>query len=224
MKASPRKCIIDPQIYSAAIEFTANLERDEWGGIGIGSYTKNNEVLLKGIVFPPQYGSSSTYCSFEAKYLALLKFTLGDLGLFPQVTMVAWVHSHPGHGIFLSDMDRQTFGELIGENERLIAAVIEPAQKLIGAFSGASATEQIEIEKRDLLWKEDQRIRLALLENLLPEMKVIVPPLPDTCAPGNLIETMYVLADKIVRMRKWLATEQLARQASLLPQPENDGE
>ncbi|MBI5302737.1 MAG: hypothetical protein HY868_11410 [Chloroflexi bacterium] len=225
MKPPVRKCVIDTRVYQAALEFAGNLERDEWGGIGIGTYMKSGEAYLKGIVFPPQYRSNSAYCAFEMKYLALLKFALGDLGIFPQVTMIAWVHSHPGHGIFLSDIDRETFGDLLSENERLLALVIEPVQREIGAFIGVQANEQVPIpvEQRELGLSEDQRIRLSVLESMLPEMpKVIVPPLPSTFSAHAALEVAYTLSEKVVRLRRWLAISERARgveQAQLSDEP-----
>ncbi len=214
MKPPVKKCVIDSYVYKTALEFAGNVERDEWGGIGIGTYMKSGEVFLKGMIFPPQYRSNSTYCAFEMKYLALLKFALSDLGIFPQVTMIAWVHSHPGHGIFLSDIDRETFGDLLSENERLLALVIEPVQREIGAFTGVQANHQIPlpVEQRELVLSDDQRIRLSVLESMLPEMpQIIVPPLPQTFSAHSALEVAFTLSEKIVRLRRWLAISERAR-------------
>jgi hypothetical protein len=214
MKQPVKKCVIDSYVYQTAIAFAGNVDRDEWGGIGIGTYMKSGDVYLKGIVFPPQYRSNSTYCAFEMKYLALLKFALADLGISPQISMIAWAHSHPGHGIFLSDIDRETFGDLLSENDRLLAVVIEPVQREIGAFGGVDAESQVPVpvEQRELGLNDDQRIRLNLLESMLPEMpKVIVPPLPANFSAHTALEVAFVLSEKIVRLRRWLALSEQAR-------------
>ncbi|CAG0984625.1 hypothetical protein ANRL3_02359 [Anaerolineae bacterium] len=215
MRPLVKKCIIDTHVYQDALTFAANTERDEWGGIGIGSYTKEGNVLVKGMVFPPQYRNNSAYCAFEMKHLALLKFALEDLGLLAQITMVAWAHTHPGHGIFLSDIDKKTFGDLINENNRLVAVVIEPVMKEIGAFSGVNADERIAVECREIALKDDHKIRLALLESMLPEMdKILVPPMPADFSANSALEVAFSLADKVVRLRKWLANHELARIAN----------
>lgn len=214
MKPPVKKCVIDTRVYQAALEFAGNVERDEWGGIGIGTYMKSGEAYLKGIIFPPQYRSNSTYCAFEMKYLALLKFALNDLGIFPQVTMIAWAHTHPGHGIFLSDIDRETFGDLLSENERLLALVIEPVQGAIGAFTGVQASQQVPIpvEHRELTLSDDQRIRLNVLESMLPEMpRIIVPPLNENFSAHSALEVAFALSEKIARLRQWLAISERAR-------------
>ena len=214
MKPPVKKCVIDSYVYNAALAFAGNVERDEWGGIGIGTYMKSGEVYLKGMIFPPQYQSNSTYCAFEMKYLALLKFALSDLGIFPQVTMTAWVHSHPGHGIFLSDIDRETFGDLLSENDRLLALVIEPVQKEIGAFTGIEANHQVPlpVERRARESSDEQRSRLSVLESMVPELpEIIVPPLPQNFSAHSALEVAFTLSEKIVRLRRWLAISERAR-------------
>jgi len=111
-------------------------------------------------------------------------------------------------------MDQQTFAELLGENERLIALVAEPVQGEIGAFSGTLADQRIGIEQRELILKEEERIRLALLEWMLPEMvKILMPPMPTSYSVENLLDVTISLAEKIVKLRQWLAAYELGRQA-----------
>ncbi len=201
------KCIISEEIYTKALQFT-NVDV-EWGGIGIGSYSLGGEVLLKGIVFPPQIKQTRVYCQFDIKHMALLHFALQDLRLFPQIAIVAWVHSHPGHGIFLSGTDETTFDLFLSEsNQRLIALVLEPREKAAGAFKSVSKGENermpVEVAKHSL--GEGEEIKLAILEKILPEMvATIVPPLQAAHSKSVLMEVVDALIEKVNKQQNWLS-------------------
>ena len=197
------RCVVDRGVYEAAMKFVAERE-EEWGGIGIGSYEASGQVSVKAVIFPPQMKHDRSYCVFDSRYVALLRFRLDDLGLLVDTTTVAWVHTHPGHGIFLSSTDQETYQDLLTENTQLIALVIEPVGREIGGFKGIKPNQKIPVEISDCELTEMERVKLCILPKMLPEMvAVLVPTAPGRPSGDILMEVIDALIKVNSKLRRW---------------------
>ena len=55
----------------------------------------------------------------------------------PELAVVGWYHSHPGHGVYLSETDRRTQAAWFRRLDH-IALVIDPVAQRMGVFCGPS--------------------------------------------------------------------------------------
>jgi proteasome lid subunit RPN8/RPN11 len=58
----------------------------------------------------------------------------------PELAIVGWYHSHPGHGVYLSETDRRTQAAWFRRLDH-IALVIDPVRKQTAAFCGPSGVQ-----------------------------------------------------------------------------------
>ena len=123
LQPSPiEKCVIDPELFGEITGFLQS--REEFGGFLIGEYENEKTAKIYAAVFPPQTQNSATYCEFQSAFMAPAITLLEESGL-TKYGVVAWIHSHPGLGFFLSGTDRKTFEPLIRRNPKLLAVVVD---------------------------------------------------------------------------------------------------
>lgn len=174
--SSVDKCIFDERIFSEVTKFLRT--RKEFGGCLIGEYTNGNTVNVYAAAFPPQTKHSPTFCEFQSSYLVPIITSLEESGL-ASYGPVAWVHSHPNLGFFLSPIDKETFGFLLRQNPKLLAVVVDPfTEEKAVAFANKSTgfePTKIDLEIRPLSLIADYTFALNMLRTKLREGLIITP-------------------------------------------------
>jgi hypothetical protein len=103
--------------------------RHERGGVLLGQRLAGT-VLIGGAVFPPQLARAHDYCAFDVQGIEVIRravSALTDPGLARVVgTIVGWVHSHPGYGLFMSSTDVETLESWTHLDDRAVAVVVDP--------------------------------------------------------------------------------------------------
>ena len=99
-------------------------------GLMLGSYVDEYTTKIVDVFAMPQAGSSVTVEAvdpvFQAKMLEMLKQADRD------ENCVAWYHSHPGYGCWLSGTDVNTHTTFEQLDKRQVAVVIDPLQSVKG--------------------------------------------------------------------------------------------
>ncbi len=85
---------------------------------------------MAAVIFPPQIYSGPDHCIFEVRSLEAIRAAFAPLRgrRLRRVagTIVGWVHSHPGLGLFLSRTDIGTFANWRQLDGEAVAVVVDP--------------------------------------------------------------------------------------------------
>lgn len=101
---------------------------NETAGYLIGRFCKWNEKYYTLITnhIPTKTISSPTYFSLDPKGFAEVLEALEKK--HPNEVIVGWYHSHPGHGVFLSEIDLITQRTFFNESYH-VALVVDPLKR-----------------------------------------------------------------------------------------------
>jgi proteasome lid subunit RPN8/RPN11 len=103
--------------------------RHERGGVLLGQ-REGLSIRIMAAVFPPQLARARDFCAFDVNGIEVIHRALTSIaeGAAKEAvgTVIGWVHSHPGHGLFLSDTDVRTLGSWLQLDHRAIAVVVDP--------------------------------------------------------------------------------------------------
>ena len=106
-------------------------------GLMLGRWVDDYTVQIVDIFPTPQSGTGTSVEAIDDAYQATMTDMLKSVGRTEDV--VGWYHSHPGFGVWLSNVDinQQLYWEKL--NPRSIAVVVDPVQSVrgkvvIGAF------------------------------------------------------------------------------------------
>jgi hypothetical protein len=144
---------IDPELAWTLVGYLGGTRRRERGGVLLGTRT-DLDLRIVAAVFPPQLADSTVHCAFDVGSIDLLRRALTamtaarvrqDVG-----TIVGWVHSHPDHGLFLSDTDVETLASWLNLDVDAVALVIDPF--LSGRF------------QQRMAWWGRQRVRGTVID------------------------------------------------------------
>jgi proteasome lid subunit RPN8/RPN11 len=120
---------LDAGLAHTIISYLREAELLERGGILIGQRDEHG-VTVSGAVFPPQLARAGNHCAFDVSGIDTTRQALSALS-DPETkriadTIVGWVHSHPSHGLYLSETDVRTLSEWVQLDEHAIAVVVDP--------------------------------------------------------------------------------------------------
>ena len=120
---------LDTALAQSIIEYLHGAQMLERGGILIGR-RDDEGVTIGGAVFPPQLARAGNHCAFDVNGIDITRQALTAL-TDPDTrriggTIIGWVHSHPGHGLYLSEIDVRTLSEWVQLDETAIAVVVDP--------------------------------------------------------------------------------------------------
>ncbi len=163
------ECVIDCALFRRLMEFASSYPDTEWGGMLIGS-RKDGKALVAACIFPPQKTQHCTFCEFEGREIVLAKNALREsLECSPSSEIkqiVAWVHTHPNLGIFLSGTDRTTFKMWTAFDHEALAVVIDPfSHEKALAFS--EELKQVKLSIEELHFDEPTERGLAKLSSCI---------------------------------------------------------
>lgn len=123
---------LDAGLAQSIIEYLHGAQMLERGGILIGR-RDDEGVTIGGAVFPPQMARAGNHCAFDVNGIDITRQALTAL-TDPDIrqiggTIIGWVHSHPGHGLYLSEIDVRTLSDWVQLDEKAIAVVVDPFLK-----------------------------------------------------------------------------------------------
>lgn len=120
---------LDSEMTWALLTYLGGARSDERGGVLLG-LREEREVRIFGAVFPPQLARSYDRCAFDVNSIEVIRRAVAALAdhEISRIlgTIVGWVHSHPGHGLFLSNTDVDTLESWVQLDSRAIAVVVDP--------------------------------------------------------------------------------------------------
>ena len=120
--------VIPEDLVGALLSYLREAGEDERGGVLLGRRDQA-ATWVSLAVFPPQLLRDRIACSFDVSCLSVIhaaKDILDD-GLSERLgTIVGWVHSHPGHGLFLSRTDMDTLSAWRQLDPKAVAVVADP--------------------------------------------------------------------------------------------------
>jgi proteasome lid subunit RPN8/RPN11 len=125
----PGRLRIEPDLAGALVEYFGDAGLHERGGVLLGR-RDGEDSRISMAVFPPQLATDMSRCSFNTSSLEVIHAAMAELA-DPEIkrkadTIIGWIHSHPGHGIFLSRIDSATLASWLTLDERAIAVVVDP--------------------------------------------------------------------------------------------------
>ena len=124
---------LDPKLFTQLVSATS--QPHEVGGLLIGQRDRSHSAVnVLGFVFPKQSKQTSVYCAFDTRWASVMKAAIIECDLHPEVTLVAWIHTHPQISVFLSGTDVRTIDELQQYNPLTLAVVLDPFNGDMGAF------------------------------------------------------------------------------------------
>ena len=130
-------CVIDGELWKNIVKHLKQFPRTEQGGFGLG-FRYNGQSLLVGVVLPQQVNSTGVHCEFNVEDIEIVRAALDEVTGLEECVLVAWVHTHPGLGVFLSETDRDTIKNWSGLDRKARFLVIDPTlngfEKQVGAF------------------------------------------------------------------------------------------
>jgi hypothetical protein len=155
----PQKITIDESVYEQFKVYTKLHGAQEWGGVCVG-YQEGETFHVRGIVLPPQKIQSGAYCEFRKEIFPLvtkqiIRLTSDHKELF-HFRSGAWIHTHPGLGVFFSGTDFNSFKYLTQLSPEFLAIVVDPLQNQIIGYNGIleTTTEEI-VEEEEEVTAED---------------------------------------------------------------------
>ncbi|MFW9838216.1 MAG: hypothetical protein ACFFE7_11905 [Candidatus Thorarchaeota archaeon] len=148
----PQRITIDESVYEQFRVYTKLYGASEWGGVCVG-FQEGDTFNVRGIVLPPQKIQSGAYCEFRKEVFPLvtkqiIRLTSDKKELF-NFRSGAWIHTHPGFGVFFSGTDFNSFRDLTRLSPDFLGIVVDPINNAIKAFNGnlVSTTEAVTPEE-----------------------------------------------------------------------------
>jgi proteasome lid subunit RPN8/RPN11 len=118
-----------PDLIRSVIVYLRRANQDERGGVLLGNRS-GPDIWVTGAVFPPQLAQAYDHCAFDATCVDVIRAALSGLPDDEQYrttgSIVGWVHSHPHHGLFLSDADVGTLTSWRQLDHQAVAIVVDP--------------------------------------------------------------------------------------------------
>lgn len=87
-------------------------------------------------VVPSGVDNNSTSCVFPADKLAKVADDIVNGRITGKI--VGWYHTHPGHGVFMSETDNETHCKLLQFSPHVVAMVIDPTTDEFGIWQNDS--------------------------------------------------------------------------------------
>lgn len=136
----------------------------ECGGVLVGYPFKDREsqeifVVIAGIIPDASSDRSVVHFTVTPDTIARTREILERE--FPELIAVGWYHSHPGHGVFLSDQDMTIVRGIYNEKWN-VAWVIDPIRKFEGIFWGADGSPVISNIKEHALFEKNSKIWFSI--------------------------------------------------------------
>ena len=120
---------VHPGLARSLLRYFGESYRDERGGVLLGQ-RRNHSSCIAAAVFPPQLARARDHCAFDVAGIDVVRKAVTELldGDLRQRTgtIVGWVHSHPGHGLFLSASDATTLLSWVQLDQNTVAVVADP--------------------------------------------------------------------------------------------------
>jgi proteasome lid subunit RPN8/RPN11 len=120
--------VIPADLVGALLSYLRETGGHERGGVLLG-HRDETATWVSLAVFPPQLLRDRIACSFDVGCLNVIhtaKDMLDDDLTARIGTIVGWVHSHPGHGLFLSRTDEDTLSAWRQLDPKAVAVVADP--------------------------------------------------------------------------------------------------
>lgn len=114
----------------------------ERGGLLVG-FRQDDRLDVTAAVFPSQRTSARARCSFDTRLVDVVHRAIDT----EPESILGWVHSHPRHGVYLSEQDIRTLSAWTGLDAEAVAMVVDPH---VGTATG-TATGSVPIG----VWGED---------------------------------------------------------------------
>lgn len=154
--------IMDPRGWEALL--SATQKPAERGGLLFGERDQASQsVVVYGFFIPEQHRASAAYCEFDMAWVSMLRAALMSAGLDHDVTIVGWLHTHPRLSVFLSGTDINTADRLQQLNPMLLAVVVDPYTRDIGAFHIGRFERDAEVRFQEVVIEPSLAGRLQLL-------------------------------------------------------------
>jgi proteasome lid subunit RPN8/RPN11 len=122
------RVVVPSSLAGWLLRYLAEAGRNERGGVLFG-WRDEKVTRVSMAIFPPQLLSHAFACSFDVGCLEVLSAAKERLTaeLMERMgTIVGWVHSHPGFGLFLSATDLDTLSSWQQLDPKAIAVVADP--------------------------------------------------------------------------------------------------
>lgn len=145
---------LDPDLAKTLLSYLRGAQWQERGGVLLGQ-REGGSVRVSGAVFPPQLARAGNHCAFDVTCIDIIRQSVTPLDSeIKRIagTIVGWIHSHPGHGLFLSRTDVETLTTWTQLDDRAVAVVVDP-------FLRRHQDQQI------AWWQRAGKGRLATFEN-----------------------------------------------------------
>lgn len=144
----PQKITIDESVYEQFKVYTKLHGVAEWGGVCVG-FQEGETFHVRGIVLPPQKIQSGTYCEFRKEIFhvvtkQILRLASDKKELF-HFRSGAWIHTHPGFGVFFSGTDFKSFKYLTQLSPEFLAIVVDPINNQVIGYNGNIVTTMEEV-------------------------------------------------------------------------------
>ena len=133
----PPRVAIDAGMWEAVLT-TLGRRRSEVGGVALTVRVPRTLIVL-GLVLPQQVRANGAFCEFRSEEVSRVRDAIdGVADVDSSDVKIAWVHTHPGMGPFLSGTDRATTDTWRAFDPDFTPIVLDPlAQRLkeqIGVF------------------------------------------------------------------------------------------
>jgi hypothetical protein len=142
VEARDRRCVLEKRAWERLESYLRRLPATEKCGLGLGFEDAGRSVVL-AYLWPKQTSDSGAFCSFDVADLGALLPLIVDLrrshGVQGNAGIVAWVHTHPRIGLFLSGTDRGTLGRLAAFDDSIAAVVFDVFAREGPAFKAFDA-------------------------------------------------------------------------------------
>ncbi len=124
------KLIINAELLDSILGFASSYPSLEWGGMLVG-HREGFVAHAVAAVFPAQKRQEMCFCEFDGLELVLVKNAINvtNESSTKKWATVAWVHTHPNLGIFLSGTDKRTFETWSALDPLAVAVVVDPFAK-----------------------------------------------------------------------------------------------
>ncbi len=167
----PTKAIFNKSAFEQFKFYTKLYGKNEWGGLCIG-FQKDEVFYVRSIVLPPQKTQSQGFCEFRKELFPLISkhlFRLQDEHKgFTDYRIGAWIHTHPGFGVFFSGTDVDTFKYLTSLAPDYLGVVVDPIKDEVVGFNSRIIEHTVKDSEEDLeesdISDEDAEEKEAIVE------------------------------------------------------------